>query len=359
MRIIYGLFIQIYAMLIRVASNFNPKAKSWIDGRKDWRKSLNAQVKHPGEYYWFHCASLGEFEQGRPLMEELKSKNPQAKIALTFFSPSGYEIRKDYELADVIAYLPLDSKSNARDFLSILQPKLAIFVKYEIWPEFFFGIRDKKIPLVMVSAIFRAKQRFFKPWGAWFRKALNCPDYFFVQDEKSKELLHSIGIDNAKVSGDTRFDRVMKIAENSKPIPLIENFIDGRKAIVLGSSWPSEEDICVNLSHFLDESYCFIIAPHEIDDDHVNAILKKMGDSVILYSRAQSGELKSARTLVIDNMGLLSRIYRYAYFGIIGGGFGKGIHNTVEAAVYGVPLAFGPKHVKLRSFQTLVNIDIF
>jgi len=356
MRAIYALIIRGYGLILNLAALFHPKAKLWVDGRKDWRANLKNQVKFPGEYYWFHCASLGEFEQGRPIMEALKEQNPGAKIALSFFSPSGFEIRKDYELADIICYLPLDTANNARDFIQILQPKLAVFVKYEIWPEFFRGSRESKIPLLMVSAIFRPSQRFFKFYGGWFRKSLQCPEQFFVQDQQSANLLKSIGIVNATLAGDTRFDRVIKIAANTKPIPLIENFIGDRKAIVVGSSWLPEERISALLNEKLGEDYCFILAPHEIDEQHVNGILEMMGEGAIKYSSAQSRDLKSARTLVIDNMGLLSRIYKYAHFVVVGGGFGKGLHNAVEAAVYGVPLAYGPRHLKFNEAVELVRL---
>ena len=355
MRLVYGLSIRIFSLGILVAARFNAKARLWVDGRKNWRSALQQKAIHKGEYIWFHCASVGEFEQGRPLIESIKEKQPEAKIALSFFSPSGFELRKDYPLADLVCYLPLDTGSNARDFMEILQPKAAIFVKYEVWPEFYRSIKQSGIPFILISAIFRKEQRFFKFWGGLFRDSLKTLDRIFVQDQNSVALLYSIGVDQVTIAGDTRFDRVIKISEEAQPIPLIESFIGSRKTLIAGSSWPKEERMVAELVKRLDRSWCFIIAPHEVDGAHIEQIEKLIGEEAQRYSRATLGEIPKARILILDNLGMLARVYRYADFAIIGGGFGKGLHNTLEAAVYGAPLAFGPNHQKFKEARELVS----
>lgn len=354
-RFFYGIAIRAFGTALKVASLFNPKAKKWVDGRRNWQSRYAEQSKTSG-YIWVHCASLGEFEQGRPVIEALKENDPDCKILLSFFSPSGYEIRKDYALADVVCYLPLDKIGTARAFLKTFKPRLALFVKYEIWPNYFLEMQKMGVPIILFSAIFRPDQRFFKPWGALFRRALKVVDHVFVQDEASAQLLNGIGIQNFSVSGDTRFDRVVRIAEQAQRIAIVEEFIGSGKTIVVGSSWPAEERVVRSLLSVLGDEEKVILAPHEIDSSHLSAIESLLGDEAIFYSKAQMGKLENKRVLVIDNMGMLSRIYRYADLSIVGGGFGKGIHNTLEAAVFGMPVLFGPEYRKFREACELIEV---
>lgn len=351
---IYSLFIRLYAFGIRLAAKKNEKARLWLKGRKNWRDELSA---FDGDgCVWFHCASLGEFEQGRPIIEAIKANYPSRKVLITFYSPSGYEVRKNYPMADHIMYLPLDTRKNARDFLRLLNPDLAVFVKYEIWPFFFQAMHHSKIPLLLISVHFREDQRFFRSWGGWFRKALRVPEHFFVQDEKSKRLLKGIGLENVTISGDTRFDRVVDIAQKARPIPTVEDFIADRYCLVAGSSWQAEERVFRQLTDLLDNKYCFIIAPHEINEQHLSEIETRFsGELVVRYSKAQLGDIGTKRVLLMDNMGMLSRVYRYGIFALIGGGYGKGLHNTLEAAVYGIPLAFGPNHKQFKEALELLQ----
>ena len=313
---------------------------------------------------WIHCASLGEFEQGRPLCEKLKQRFPQCRILLTFFSPSGYEIRKDYKGADWVFYLPMDSLKNARRLLQIVKPSLVIFVKYEFWYYYLRQLHENKIPLLLVSAIFRKNSVFFRWYGGLQRRMLSYFDQLFVQDEESRELLTQIGIHHTVVSGDTRFDRVMEIAGQFQPLPFIEEFVQSNPVIVAGSTWPQDEVVLQkSLRAIGDPALKLIIAPHEIKSGHI-AHLQNLFPSALLLSqmnntgpeRMSTAAIRAARVLIIDNIGLLSKLYNYATISYIGGGFGKGIHNTLEAAVYGRPVLFGPEYQKFREAVELVRL---
>lgn len=353
MRLLYSLVMVMFGLIVRIASVRHAKASLWIQGRKSWRRNLR-NIRDPNaEYIWVHCASLGEFEQGRPLIERIRNEHPDFRIVLSFYSPSGYEVRKNYDKVDYVCYMPLDTPSNARDFIQILKPRLSVFVKYEVWPNFFLELKKRKLPLVMIAASFRPEQRFFKWYGSVFRRALKACTKIFVQNENSLNLLESIGLDQGERSGDTRFDRVLEIAEMAQPIVLVEAFCSGRKVIVVGSSWEGEVKLCEEVLKGVDDSVCVVIAPHEVEAEKVNALLQRFGDKAIAYSKAVLGELGQKQVLLIDNIGMLSRLYRYADIAIIGGGFGKGLHNCLEAAVYGVPLAFGPNH---RNFIEAVEL---
>ncbi len=353
---LYNISIFIYSQLVRFFSLFNEKAKLFVNGRKNWEQKLKGKVDKNSRYLWFHCASLGEFEQGRPVIEELKKQFPEYKIALTFFSPSGYEIRKNYELADVVSYLPLDTKRNAKKFLEIIQPEKAFFVKYEFWHHYISECKNRQIPLFAFSAIFRENQQFFKatPWGKWYRKMLFRFDHIFVQNEKSSELLKSIGITSFTVSGDTRFDRVATIAKSSKELPIVEKFKGNSPLVVAGSTWKPDEEL---LAKFINQSsgIKFIIAPHEVSAANINRLQQMLIKPTLLFSRLQNAEIDKVDVLIIDSIGILSSVYRYGNIAYIGGGFGVGIHNILEAATFGLPVIFGPNYKKFKEAVDLVS----
>ena len=349
MNFLYSVAIHFYAVAVNVAALFNEKAKLFVAGRKNWEQNLKSKIDPKAKYLWVHCASLGEFEQGRPLIEAIKEQFPEYKIVLTFFSPSGYEIRKNYALADVVAYLPLDTKRNAATFISIVNPEKVFFVKYEYWNNYITGLHKRKIPLYLVSSIFRNEQPFFSktPWGKWYLKMLFKVEHLFVQTKVSGELLESVGIKNYTVSGDTRFDRVAAIAAAAKVIPPVEKFKGNSLLVVAGSTWKPDEDL---LAAFINQSngVKFIIAPHEVSATNVNRIKQSINKPVIEYSKVQESEIANFDVIIIDSIGLLSSLYRYGNIAYIGGGFGVGIHNILEAATFGLPIIFGPNYQKFR-----------
>ncbi|MDF2438347.1 MAG: 3-deoxy-D-manno-octulosonic acid transferase [Bacteroidota bacterium] len=358
MRFLYSFIILCYQALIRIASLFNSKARLWISGRKDIFLKLNESVRKANlsgsSIVWFHCASLGEFEQGRPLIEKYKLLHPETKILLTFFSPSGYEIRKNYSGADLIFYLPIDTPANAKEFIDIVDPKAVFFVKYEFWFNYLDELKKKSIPTYLVSGIFRSEQHFFQWYGKWFRDHLNAFTHFFLQDPASELLLKNIGYDNVSVTGDTRFDRVSETAKNVKNIPLIEKFISDKKIIIAGSTWNEDEELLAALSL---ESVKLIIAPHEIDEAHIKSVYSRFEQyGCILYSKAEKEDLHNVKVLVIDNIGMLSSLYQYGTLALIGGGFGKGIHNILEAAAFGLPVVFGPNYHKFAEAKDLIRL---
>lgn len=353
--ILYRIFLFLYASGVEIASVFNQKARLWYHGRKKIFKKLNKAFKgNEAPVIWFHCASLGEFEQGRPLLEALKDHHPDHKILLSFFSPSGYEIHKNYPGADYIFYLPLDSHYHARRWLSITKPTLVIFVKYEFWYFYLKAIHDKKIPLLLVSALFRKEQPFFKWYGRLLHtKMLHFYSHIFVQDEKSVDLLHGLNINNVTPTGDTRVDRVISVREKWTPIEGIDRFCRQHPVIVAGSTWPEDDN---ELRHYVSShpDIRFIIAPHEIHTDRIQACLELYPGS-ITYSKYLQNPEQEAHILIIDNIGKLKRLYHYATICFVGGGFGKdGIHNTLEAAVYGKPVVFGPVY---EHFKETVEME--
>ncbi|MCW3072555.1 MAG: 3-deoxy-D-manno-octulosonic acid transferase [Bacteroidetes bacterium] len=357
MRLLYNISIHVYKILITAASSLNPKAKLWLDGRKNIFEKLASSISatcSPGsKLAWFHCASLGEFEQGRPLIERYKAQHPDVKILLTFFSPSGYEIRKDYKGADLVCYLPADTPSNAKRFLEIVKPSAVFFVKYEFWFNYLAELKRRDVPTYLISGIFREEQHFFKFYGSWFRKQFSSFTHFFLQDLRSEELLHSIGYKNTTVAGDTRFDRVSEIAKNVRPFPLIEKFKGGHRVLIAGSTWKEDEELIAGSAQ---ENLKLIIAPHEIDEKHIESICALFSKySVIRYSQATESAVAAAQVLVIDNIGMLSSLYQYGTFAFIGGGFGKGIHNILEAATFGLPVVFGPNYDKFKEAVDLVK----
>lgn len=348
----YNLVIYFYLLGVAVASLFDKKIKKMWHGERDAFRVLREKVEPGARYVWFHAASLGEFEQGRPIMERLRREHPELKILLTFFSPSGFEVRKNYEGADIICYLPLDTPLNARRFLKLVRPCMAFFIKYEFWWNYLELLHKLGIPTYSVSSIFRKKQIFFRWYGHHYRQVLKCFTMFFVQNEVSRELLATLGITNVKVTGDTRFDRVLSIKEQAKHLPVVDAFKDGHKVFVAGSSWPPDEELFIR---FFNEhkDWKLIIAPHVIGEDHLSQILARLDRKTVRYTQATPESARNAECLIIDCFGLLSSIYRYGEISYVGGGFGVGIHNVLEAAVWGVPVIFGPNN---KRFQEAVEL---
>jgi len=316
---------------------------------------LRDNIDRQAKYIWFHAASLGEFEQGRPIIEAIRKQYPHYKILLTFFSPSGYEVRKNYDGADVICYLPFDTLFKVKKFLYLANPAIAVFIKYEFWYNYLSELKRRNIPTYLVSAIFRKEQVFFKWYGRWYLKALRCFDRLFVQDEASADLLAGVGITNVSVCGDTRFDRMMEVHRQAQLLPAVEAFVDSGEQLVLvaGSSWPQDEDILIPYFNEHPEIK-LIIAPHEIHREHLMDIESRLKRPSIRMSEARRQILTNKDCLIIDGFGLLSSIYRYGQIAYIGGGFGKGIHNTIEAAVYGIPVLFGPNYQKFREAREMI-----
>jgi len=370
---LYNTIINAYGLAINIAGAFNNKARLFKEGRKALLEKISAEINHSHPIIWFHCSSVGEFEQARPLIEWYKENRQQYRILLTFFSPSGYEMRKNYPLADWIYYMPLDTASNARKFLDIVQPKKAIFIKYEFWYNFLSQLHKRGVDTYIVSAIFRPDQPFFKPYGNLFRDMLKSFSNLFVQDVQSKELLESIGIsENVTICGDTRFDRVNQITAASKEFPLIERFSRNAFTILAGSTWgPDEEILAATVKNF--SKVKLVIAPHEIHKEHIDKICTLFkGYKVLKFSDFDKKftteydsrfsvleqfeqQLEESNVLIIDCLGILSSIYRYGKFAYIGGGFGVGIHNILEAATYGIPVAFGPNYRKFKEAKDLVS----
>jgi len=359
MNTLYSISIRLFSLLIKLAAPFNIKAKQICKGRRQTFRILNEKIKPGDRVAWVHCASLGEFEQGRPIIETIKKQYPEFKILLTFFSPSGYEIRKNYDLADCICYLPADTKSNARKMIELVNPELVFFVKYEFWNNYLHEFKRRNIPLYLVSAIFRENQQFFKNslGGKWYRKMLFCFEHFFVQDENSVELLKEVGITNVTRAGDTRFDRVAEIARNGKNIPLVEKFKGDSLLVVAGSSWKPDEELLAQYI-FSHPEVKFVIAPHETKRANVERLINLLKTNIICYTEATDETVINKQVLIVDTIGILSSVYRYADLAYIGGGFGVGIHNTLEAAIFGMPIVFGPNYLKFNEATSMVKLGI-
>jgi 3-deoxy-D-manno-octulosonic-acid transferase len=357
MYFLYNLLILFAGFVLKITALFNKKIKLFIDGRKQSFFKLQQAISEKDEVIWMHCASLGEFEQGRPIIEKLKLKFPTRKVVLTFFSPSGYEVRKNYEYADVVCYLPLDSSKNAKRFLDIVHPKLAIFVKYEFWPNLLKELKARNIETLLVSGIFRENQIFFKGYGGWMRKSLATFSHFFVQDENSKQLLNSINFNNVTVSGDTRFDRVFEITQQNNKLPFIEEFIDHKYTVVAGSTWKEDEMMLVDyINNKASENEKFIIAPHNINPKDIAELKNSISKSVILFSEKDDKNLSGFQVFIIDTVGILTKIYSYAAIAYVGGGFTKtGVHNVLEPATFGIPILIGPNYHKFNEAIDLVK----
>lgn len=340
----YSFGIYLIASLVRITAPFNAKAKAFVNGRADLFSKLQASFKSVNTpIAWVHCASLGEFEQGRPIIEKFKKEFPSYKILLTFFSPSGYEVRKNYALADFVFYLPWDTLGNAIRFVGITQPKIAFFIKYEFWRNYTQALASKNIPILSVSSIFREEQVFFKSYGSWFRSTLNKFNHFFVQNEKSIRLLKSIGLTNVTIAGDTRFDRVNEVIIQAKEIPIAKTFKGPENVMVVGSCWSEDLELLAPHINSSGGKLKFIIAPHEIKESFLKEIETALSVKTIRYSNAND-QVEDYDVLIIDNVGMLSSLYRYGEYAFVGGGLGKGLHNILEAACYGVPVFFGNKN---------------
>lgn len=362
MSFLYNTTLSLYQTAINALAPIHPKAKQWSEGRRNIFERLESAFKNQVKpVAWFHCASLGEFEQGRPVIEMFSERYPNHTILITFFSPSGYEVRKNYSVANHIFYLPIDTTKNAKRFLDIVKPEVAVFVKYEFWQNYLNELHVRDVNTYVISAIFRPSQLFFKSYGGGYAKVLKNISHFFVQNNESKELLHSIGIDCVTVCGDTRFDRVHSIATSAPAIPLFERFAEGSEVFISGSSWEKDDEITLQLIEKFNDLK-FIIAPHELGETKIVALvdaIEKLGRSVARYTKItdQEAAVKSD-VIIVDTIGILSKVYRNATYAYIGGGFGVGIHNTLEAATFGLPMIFGPNYARFMEAVSLKNIGV-
>ena len=354
MNTLYNILVFFASLFLKVATLFNTKIRLFVEGRKEIFKKLTT-LSSDDKTVWFHTASLGEFEQARPIVERIKKEYPIYKIVVTFFSPSGYEIKKNYELADVVCYLPLDSERNVQKFIKKLQPTLAIFIKYEFWPNLLNELKLKKIPVILVSGIFRKQQSFFKFYGGFMRKSLEAFQHFFVQNKSSKDLLQSINFTNVTVSGDTRFDRVLEILQQDNSLPFINNFKNNTYTVVAGSTWKEDEELLVNyINNHAEENEKFIIAPHNIKPNNINNLKKSIEKKTVLFSEKEGKSLQGYQVFIIDTIGILTKIYAYADSAYIGGGFKTGLHNILEPATFGVPIVIGNQYQKFKEAVDLV-----
>ena len=352
----YDLIMSLYAGIIRLVGLRYEKARLWSEGRRDLFSRMREKIDPRERIIWLHVASLGEFEQGRPLIEALRESHPEYRILLTFFSPSGYEIRKNYAGADYIFYLPIDTRKQVRQFLDIAHPEVVIFVKYEFWLNFLTELRRRRIRTFVVSAIFRRNSVFFRFYGGLWRKALKTFEVLFVQNEESKSLLAELGYPNTVVAGDTRFDRVAKIAREAKQVPMIERFKGDKQLFIAGSTWGPDEELLLPLMNDNPELK-FVIAPHEMDEGRIERLMRETRGGAVRYTQCDDKtSFEGKQLLILDTVGLLASAYGYASWGYIGGGFGVGIHNTLEAATFGLPIAFGPKYEKFKEARDLVAI---
>ncbi len=353
--VIYNTVIRFYTLGIFIVSFFNSKAKLWIDGRKSWKAGAEKLSTYKGKRIWFHCASLGEFEQARPVIERYKSENSSDAIIVTFFSPSGYEVRKNYPSADFITYLPVDTARNAKDFLDFIKPDVALFVKYEFWYHYLHHLKQRNIPIILFSAVFRKEQIFFKPYGSFFREILTCFTTIFVQSEESKKLLESVNI-ACEVASDTRFDRVAKIAGERKSFPAIEKFKEGFKIFIAGSTWKKDEELILKCIHDdVLKEYKYIIAPHDIDSGRVEELRKKIKVRARRLSMLTVENASETDVVIVDSIGQLASLYYYGDIAYVGGGFNASVHNVLEPAVYGMPFLFGPNYKKSLEAIALKN----
>lgn len=354
---LYNLIIQFASFLLKITALMNPKIKLFVNGRKNVFKILQEKINSEDKTIWFHAASLGEYEQGLPVIEEVKKKYPNHKIAITFFSPSGYEVRKDNTIADVTVYLPMDTKKNAKKFLELVHPEMVFFIKYEYWPNYLNELQKHKTPTYLISGIFRKNQVFFKWYGGFYKKALKSFTYFFVQNENSKELLLKIDITNVAVSGDTRFDRVATILEKDNSLDFISEFKNNTPTLVVGSSWPKDEALLIEFINRTTEKVKFIIAPHNIKEEQIQELKNSISKKVILFSELQNEKLSDFDVFIIDTVGILTKIYSYADIAYVGGGFGNpGVHNILEPATFGIPIIIGPNYIHFAEATALVNL---
>lgn len=364
MRTLYNLLIHITSFGLKIVALFNKKIKLFVDGRKEVFQTLETNIQLNEKTIWFHCASLGEYEQGVPIIQAIKKQHPRFKIVVSFFSPSGYENKKNSTLADAIVYLPMDTQKNAQRFINAVNPTLSIFVKYEIWPNYLFELKKRNIPTLLISGVFRKNQLFFKKYGNFMRNALLSFNYIFLQDENSEKLLQSIGFANTTVSGDTRFDRVSHQIEIDNSLPFVEEFKGESICVVCGSTWPEDEAVLLDYINTAPENVKFIIAPHNIHTEKIGSFAKKLTKKVILHSKKDSVNIAHYDVLIIDCIGLLTKLYYYANIAYVGGAMGKtGLHNILEAATFGVPIVIGknfqefPEAIRLRNLSGLFVVN--
>lgn len=357
MRTLYNLLIQFATFILRILALFNTKLKVFIDGRKDVFTILKSKISANDKTIWFHCASLGEYEQGLPIMEAVKNKYSGHKIIVSFFSPSGYEIRKNTPVADAVVYLPMDTKSNAQEFIKAINPSLVIFIKYEFWPNYLFELQKKNIPTLLISALFRKDQVFFKSYGSFMRKALKTFDHIFVQNEESITLLKNIDIENVTLSGDTRFDRVSNQLKQENDLDFAATFKGNSVCIVCGSTWTEDENVLIDYINNASEDIKFIIAPHKIEPDKIRSLISKLQTKTLLYSELKEAQ-PEAQVLIIDTIGLLTKLYSYADIAYVGGAMGDtGLHNILEPATFGVPIIIGKNHEEFPEAEKLRNLS--
>lgn len=362
---LYNLFVQIASFGIKIVAFFIPKIKLFVDGRKNVFNILSSKINSNDKSIWFHAASLGEYEQGLPVIEKIKEKFPNHKIVVSFFSPSGYEVRKNNTVADATVYLPLDTKSNAKKFIKAINPEMVFFIKYEYWPNYLNELKNANIKTFLISGIFREDQAFFKWYGGFYRNALKTFDYFFVQNESSKKLLNSLGFQNVKISGDTRFDRVVSILERDNSLDFIEQFLSVRAqsrtnqtTIVIGSSWPKDEELLVQFINQSSDDVKFIIAPHNIKQEQISNLKSQIQKETVLFSEKEEKNLCDFQVFIIDTIGILTKIYSYADIAYVGGGFGNpGVHNILEPATFGVPIVIGPNYSHFAEATALVKME--
>ena len=362
MLFLYNLVVILASQLLKIVALFSPKMKLFVDGRKSVFETLAKTIKATDKTIWFHAASLGEYEQGLPVIETIKQQFPTHKVVITFFSPSGYEVRKNNTVADATVYLPLDTISNAKQFVELVDPEMVFFIKYEYWPNYLNELKKQKIKTYLISGILRENQAFFKWYGEFYRNALKTFDFFFVQNESSKNLLQSIGFNNVKVSGDTRFDRVVSILERDNSLDFIEQFKDNKTTIVIGSSWPKDESLLVNYINQSSDEVKFIIAPHNIKQEQISNLKNQIQKKTILFSENVEtrliASLQEYNVFIIDTIGILTKIYSYADIAYVGGGFGNpGVHNILEPATFGVPVVIGPNYSHFAEATALVNME--
>lgn len=358
MLFLYNIITLLANQLLKLVALFSPKMKLFMDGRKSVFQTLADKIKPSDKTIWFHAASLGEYEQGLPVIEAIKQQFPSHKIVVTFFSPSGYEVRKNNAVANVTIYLPLDTISNAKQFIELVHPEMAFFIKYEYWPNYLNELKKQQIKTYLISGILRENQAFFKWYGGFYRNALKTFDYFFVQNESSKKLLQSIGFHNVKVSGDTRFDRVVSILERDNSLDFIEQFKNNKTTIVIGSSWPKDEALLVNYINQSSDDVKFIIAPHNIKSEQIQELKNAITKKTILFSEKDNVDLSNSNVFIIDTIGILTKIYSYSDIAYVGGGFGNpGVHNILEPATFGVPVVIGPNYSHFAEATALVNME--
>ncbi|WP_209404688.1 glycosyltransferase N-terminal domain-containing protein [Pseudozobellia sp. WGM2] len=354
MYFIYNLIVKISWFILRIVAVFNSKIKLFVEGRKESFNIIERKISKIEKTIWVHAASLGEFEQGLPIIEKLKEKYADCKIVVTFFSPSGYEVKKNTPIADVVCYLPIDTRRNAREFIQKINPKIAIFIKYEIWPNYLKALADQNIPALLVSAIFNKDQIYFKWYGSFMRNALKRFSHYFVQDSKSESLLESIKIQNVSISGDTRLDRVSKILDQDNSLDFMESFKSNKLCFIAGSTWPEDEEILIDYINNTPKNLKYVLAPHTIKKDKILGLAGSLTKKTVLYSNRAERDLNDFDVLIIDHIGLLTKIYSYADIAYVGGGFATGLHNTLEPAVFGIPVIIGPNYKGFNEAEDLV-----